>query len=251
MGETSNINCHARHVAIIMDGNGRWAKARNKPRFFGHKQGVKTVRRTVEYAASIGIESLTLYAFSSENWKRPETEVKLLFELLSLSISEQLADLHKNDIKLCVIGDQSALPERLTKKITNAIELTKHNTGMKLNIALNYGARWELTEAAKTLALDCQQGKITPEQIDEARLDAELSTAGQAELDLLIRTGGEFRLSNFLLWQAAYAELYFSEIYWPDFDEAALDKALSWFVSRKRRFGKIDEQITLPCDKVG
>lgn len=250
MGKSSHINCPARHVAIIMDGNGRWAKARNKPRIFGHKQGVKTVRRAVEYAASIGIESLTLYAFSSENWKRPETEVKLLFELLSLSISEQLADLHKNNIKLRVIGDQSALPGRLIKKITNAIELTKHNTGMKLNIALNYGARWELAEAAKKLALACQQGRITPEQIDEARLDAELSTAGQAELDLLIRTGGEFRLSNFLLWQAAYAELYFSEIYWPDFDEAALDKALSWFVSRKRRFGNIDEQITLQCDKV-
>jgi len=234
----------ARHVAIIMDGNGRWAKSRKKPRFFGHKQGVKTVRRTVEHAASIGIESLTLYAFSSENWRRPEAEVKLLFELLSLSINEQLGDLHKNNIKLNVIGNQAALPARLIKKITKAVELTKSNTGMQLNIALNYGSRWELTNAAKELALACQRGEIDAEQIDETRLDACLSTAGQAELDLLIRTGGEHRLSNFLLWQAAYAELYFTDTYWPDFNESKLDDALLWFTTRKRRFGKIDEQLS-------
>jgi undecaprenyl diphosphate synthase len=232
-----------RHVAIIMDGNGRWAKARKKPRFFGHKQGVKTVRRTVEHATKIGIESLTLYAFSSENWRRPEAEVKLLFELLSLSISEQLADLHKNNIKLTVIGDQLALPARLTRKITRAVELTQNNTGMRLNIALNYGARWEIANAAKELALACQNGEIDANKIDETALEAHLSTAGQPELDLMIRTGGEYRLSNFLLWQAAYAELYFSDTYWPDFNEIALDDALSWFATRKRRFGKIDEQF--------
>jgi len=233
-----------RHIAIIMDGNGRWAKARNKPRFFGHKRGVKTVRRAVEYAAGIGIESLTLYAFSSENWRRPEAEVKLLFELLSLSISEQLADLHKNNIMLNVIGDQSALPKRLTNKIAKAVELTQNNSGMKLNIALNYGARWELANAAKALARACQRGEMAPDEIDEARMGAHLSTAGQAELDLLIRTGGERRLSNFLLWQAAYAELYFTDTYWPDFNEAELDEAIAWFASRTRRFGKIDEQIS-------
>jgi undecaprenyl diphosphate synthase len=232
-----------RHVAIIMDGNGRWAKARKKPRFFGHKQGVKTVRRAVEHATKIGIESLTLYAFSSENWRRPEAEVKLLFELLSLSISEQLADLHKNNIKLTVIGDQVALPARLTRKITRAVELTQNNTGMRLNIALNYGARWEIANAAKELALACQNGEIDANKIDETALEAHLSTAGQPELDLMIRTGGEYRLSNFLLWQAAYAELYFSDTYWPDFNEIALDDALSWFATRKRRFGKIDEQF--------
>jgi len=232
-----------RHVAIIMDGNGRWAKARKKPRFFGHKQGVKTVRRTVEHATKIGIESLTLYAFSSENWRRPEAEVKLLFELLSLSISEQLADLHKNNIKLTVIGDQVALPARLTRKITRAVELTQNNTGMRLNIALNYGARWEITNAAKELALVCQNGEMDANKIDETALEAHLSTAGQPELDLMIRTGGEYRLSNFLLWQAAYAELYFSDTYWPDFNETALDDALFWFAKRKRRFGKIDEQF--------
>ncbi len=232
-----------RHVAIIMDGNGRWAKARKKPRFFGHKQGVKTVRRAVEHATKIGIESLTLYAFSSENWRRPEAEVKLLFELLSLSISEQLADLHKNNIKLTVIGDQVALPARLTRKITRAVELTQNNTGMRLNIALNYGARWEIANAAKELALACQNGEMDANKIDETALEAHLSTASQPELDLMIRTGGEYRLSNFLLWQAAYAELYFSDTYWPDFNEAALDDALSWFATRKRRFGKIDEQF--------
>ena len=232
-----------RHVAIIMDGNGRWAKARKKPRFFGHKQGVKTVRRTVEHATKIGIESLTLYAFSSENWRRPEAEVKLLFELLSLSISEQLADLHKNNIQLTVIGDQLALPARLTRKITRAVELTQNNTGMRLNIALNYGARWEIANAAKELALACQNGEMDANKIDETALESHLSTAGQPELDLMIRTGGEYRLSNFLLWQAAYAELYFSDTYWPDFNETALDDALSWFATRKRRFGKIDEQF--------
>jgi undecaprenyl diphosphate synthase len=238
-----------RHIAIIMDGNGRWANSRKKPRVFGHKQGVITVRRTVEHAANIGIESLTLYAFSSENWRRPEAEVKLLFELLSLSISEQLADLHKNNIKLNVIGDQAVLPTRLTKNIAKAVALTQHNSGMQLNIALNYGARWELTNAARELALACQEGEIEPGQIDEALLESYLSTAGQAELDLLIRTGGEQRLSNFLLWQAAYAELYFSETYWPDFNEAELDQALTWFASRKRRFGKIDEQINKQTER--
>lgn len=251
MKELSPGKGRARHVAIIMDGNGRWAKARNKPRIYGHRQGVKSVRRTVEHAAEVGIESLTLYAFSSENWKRPQTEVKLLFELLSLSISEQLADLHQNNIRLVVIGDQEALPGRLAAKINDAVQLTRNNTGMTLNIALNYGARWELTQAARNLALACQRGELSAEGIDENALSAELSTAGQAELDLLIRTGGEHRLSNFLLWQAAYAELYFSDIYWPDFDAAAFDQALSWFQTRKRRFGQIDEQISEQMDATG
>lgn len=232
-----------RHVAIIMDGNGRWARARSKPRIFGHKQGVKTVRRVVEHAASTGIEALTLYAFSSENWKRPESEVALLFELLSISISEQLDDLHRNNIKLGVIGDLGALPKRLRKKVSHAVDVTWRNNGMHLNIALNYGARWELVEAARELARACQQGQLTPEQIDESRLNSLLSTTDQPELDLLIRTGGEHRLSNFLLWQAAYAELFFTDTFWPDFDEAAMDEALAWFGTRKRRFGKTDEQL--------
>ena len=243
MQEKSQAAGLPRHVAIIMDGNGRWAKARNKPRIYGHNEGVKTVRRTVEHAASIGIESLTLYAFSSENWKRPESEVSLLFELLSISISEQLDDLHRNNIKLGVIGDQQALPKRLRKKISHAIDVTWRNNGMHLNIALNYGARWELAQAARELASDCQQGRLDPDQIDEGRMDALLSTADQPELDLLIRTGGEHRLSNFLLWQAAYAELFFTETYWPDFDETAFDEAVAWFKTRKRRFGKTDEQL--------
>lgn len=243
MQEKSQDSHLPRHVAIIMDGNGRWATARNKPRIIGHKQGVKTVRLAVEHAASIGIESLTLYAFSSENWKRPESEVKLLFELLSLSISEQLDDLNRNNIKLGVIGDKEALPKRLRKKIEHAIDVTWRNNGMHLNIALNYGARWELALVARQLATACQQGQLSPEKIDESRMDSMMSTADQPELDLLIRTGGEHRLSNFLLWQAAYAELYFTDTYWPDFDEVVFDEALTWFASRKRRFGKTDEQL--------
>ncbi len=241
--------CPAKHIAIIMDGNGRWAKARNKPRVFGHKRGVKSVRRTIEYAARLGVESLTLYAFSSENWNRPKAEVKMLFELLLVTLSEQLAELHKNNIKLCIIGDQTALPKRLVKKITKARLLTQSNTGMILNIALNYGARWEITQAARRLARACEQGELSAAQIDEASMDAQLETAGQPDLDLLIRTGGEIRLSNFLLWQAAYAELYFTDVFWPDFDEQEFDQALNWFTGRKRRFGKTDEQINerAPC----
>ncbi|MEE9448268.1 MAG: isoprenyl transferase [Arenicellales bacterium] len=235
-----------KHVAIIMDGNGRWAKARNKPRVFGHKAGVKSVRCSVEHAAKLGLESLTLYAFSSENWNRPPTEVKLLFELLFLAINDQLADLHKNNIQLNILGDIQALPKRLIKKIGDATSLTKDNSGIKLNIALNYGARWEITEAAKQLANQVKLGLISVDEIDEARISEQLTTAGQPDLDLLIRTGGEVRLSNFLLWQAAYAELYFSDVHWPDFDALEFDKALSWFETRKRRFGQIDEQISAP-----
>lgn len=237
----------ARHVAVIMDGNGRWAKSRGKARLFGHREGVKTVRRIVEHSATIGLQSLTLYAFSSENWRRPKAEVKLLFELLSYSISEQLADLHNNNIKLCVLGDLQALPDRLVRKIQTALNTTQNNTGLVLNIALNYGSRWELVQAARQLAAACQRGEIEVDDIDEDRLSSHLTTAGQADLDLLIRTGGERRLSNFLLWQAAYAELYFCDTYWPEFDEAHMDEALAWFASRKRRFGKTDEQLEEIC----
>jgi len=243
MGDSHPNPCAAKHVAVIMDGNGRWAKARNQPRLFGHRQGVKIVRQIVEHASIIGLKSLTLYAFSSENWKRPKAEVTLLFELLSLSIGEQLGDLCKNNVKLAVIGDLHALPARLIKKIQKALDATAENTGLNLNIALNYGSRWELTEAAKQLAIACQAGEMQVDQIDEAALESKLSTAGQDDLDLLIRTGGERRLSNFLLWQAAYAELYFSDIYWPDFNESEMDRALDWFAGRKRRFGQIDEQL--------
>lgn len=243
MGDAPRPICAAKHVAVIMDGNGRWAKARNKPRLYGHRRGVKTVRRIVEYAVVIGLQSLTLYAFSSENWKRPKAEVTLLFELLSLSIGEQLDDLHQNNVKLCVIGELEALPKRLAKKIQKALDVTAQNTGLVLNIALNYGARWELTQAAKSLAISCCAGDISADDIDESALASHLTTAGQADVDLLIRTGGEQRLSNFLLWQAAYAELYFTDIYWPDFSEAEMDAALNWFAGRKRRFGQIDEQL--------
>ena len=243
MPEKSPPTCLAKHIAIIMDGNGRWAKARNKPRIFGHKNGVKSVRRTIEHAARLGVQSLTLYAFSSENWNRPTSEINMLFELLLVTLNEQLAELHKNNIKLSIIGEKDALPGRLVKKINKACQLTQNNTGMVLNVALNYGARWEITRAARKLATACMLGEITPEQIDESILENQLQTAGQPDLDLLIRTGGEIRLSNFLLWQAAYAELYFTDVYWPDFGRREFDKALKWFGARRRRFGRIDEQI--------
>ncbi len=233
----------AKHIAVIMDGNGRWANARLKPRVFGHRQGVKSVKRVVEHAAQRRVESLTLYAFSSENWKRPETEVKLLFELLVITLDDQISDLHRNNIQLRIIGDIAALPAKLVKKLDSAIALTSSNSGMVLNIALNYGARWEIAEAAKTLAYACQTGDMQASDITEEDFDRALSTAGQAPLDLLIRTGGEKRLSNFLLWQAAYAELYFTDTYWPDFDEAQLDAAIDCFAVRQRRFGKTDAQI--------
>ena len=226
-----------------MDGNGRWAKARNKPRVFGHKKGAKSVRLIVEHATRRKVESLTLYAFSSENWKRPEDEIQLLFKLLLITLNSQLADLHKNNIKLCVIGNYHVLPTRLVKKIESAQNLTQNNTGMVLNIAINYGARWEITNAAKRLAVQCVAGEIKAENISEQNVEDALTTSGQAELDLLIRTGGEIRLSNFMLWQAAYAELHFTDTYWPDFNESSLDQAIDWFTKRKRRFGKTDDQI--------
>ncbi len=243
MSKNAQTVCPAKHIAIIMDGNGRWAKARNKPRIFGHKNGVKSVRRTIEHAARIGVQSLTLYAFSSENWNRPTSEINMLFELLLVTLNEQLDELHDNNIKLSIIGEKDALPRRLVKKINKACTLTQNNTGMVLNVALNYGARWEITRAARQLAEACEQGKLKFAQIDEAMLEDQLQTAGQPDLDLLIRTGGEIRLSNFLLWQAAYAELYFTDVFWPEFDQRELNRALQWFGARRRRFGKTDEQI--------
>lgn len=233
----------AKHVAIIMDGNGRWAKSCNKSRNFGHKAGAKSVRKIVTTAARQNLEALTLYAFSSENWQRPKKEINLLFELLLVTLDGQLDELHKNKIKLNILGNYQVMPARLVSKINKAKTLTEGNGGMQLNVALNYGSRWELTQAAKALAQACQKGDISFEDIEESSLDAFLSTASLPPLDLLIRTGGEQRLSNFLLWQAAYAELYFTDTFWPDFDEHAFDQALGWFATRKRRFGKTDAQI--------
>jgi undecaprenyl diphosphate synthase len=226
-----------RHVAIIMDGNGRWAKKRFLPRIAGHKQGVEAVRRIARAARKLGIEVLTLYAFSSENWRRPEDEVRDLMGLLRHFLASELDELVSEGVKLRVIGGWRSLAPDLVAMIDGAIARTASNPGPTLVIALNYGAQAEILTAARRLAEQARDGVLDPAAIDEARFEAELETADLPPLDLLIRTSGEHRLSNFLLWQAAYAELLFVDTLWPDFDEAALAEALDRFGQRQRRFG--------------
>jgi undecaprenyl diphosphate synthase len=226
-----------RHVAIIMDGNGRWAKARRLPRIAGHKQGVEAVRRVSRAARELGVEVLTLYAFSSENWRRPEEEVRDLMGLLRHFLKNELNDLVAEQVRLRVIGDYRALSSDLVAMIDDAIARTAGNSGSTLVIALNYGAQAEILSAARRLAAAAKAGEIDPAAIDEAMFDDALTTHGLPPLDLLIRTSGEQRLSNFLLWQAAYAELLFIDTLWPDFDAAALADAIAQFGQRQRRFG--------------
>ncbi|NKJ66334.1 isoprenyl transferase [Vibrio chemaguriensis] len=232
-----------KHIAIIMDGNGRWAKSKGKPRVFGHKKGVNAVRKTVAAASKLGIKAMTLFAFSSENWRRPEEEVGLLMELFITVLSSEVKKLHKNNLRLRVIGDTSRFGERLQKKIVEAENLTAGNTGMVINIAANYGGKWDITEAAKTLALKARNGEIRVEDINEQLITEHLTMADLPEVDLLIRTSGECRISNFMLWQMAYAEMYFTPEYWPEFDEDSLVEAVTWFINRERRFGCTGEQI--------
>jgi undecaprenyl diphosphate synthase len=232
------------HVAIIMDGNGRWAKKKGKLRTFGHKSGVKAVRASVSYALKNGIKVLTLFAFSSENWKRPTEEIGVLMELFKMVLGSEVKKLHKNNVKLKIIGDTSRFDSKLIKKINDAETLTEDNDSLVLNIAGNYGGRWDIVNATKELITQVQAGKINIADIDEATFTRFTSTANLPIVDLLIRTGGEQRISNFLLWQIAYAELYFSEDFWPDFNEAAFQAAVLAFADRQRRFGKISEQIT-------
>ena len=232
-----------KHIAIIMDGNGRWAKSKGKPRVFGHKKGVNAVRKTVAAASKLGIKAMTLFAFSSENWRRPEEEVGLLMELFITVLSSEVKKLHKNNLRLRVIGDTSRFSERLQKKIVEAENRTADNTGMVINIAANYGGKWDITEAAKTLALKARNGEIRVEDINEQLITEHLTMADLPEVDLLIRTSGECRISNFMLWQMAYAEMYFTPEYWPEFDEDSLVEAVTWFINRERRFGCTGEQI--------
>lgn len=232
-----DMGARPRHVAIIMDGNGRWAKSRRLPRVAGHKQGVEAVRRVTRAARDLGIEVLTLYAFSSENWRRPAEEVGDLMGLLRHFLRAEIATLVADNVRLRVIGDYRALAGDLVKLIDDAIERTAPNTGPILVIALNYGAQAEITAAARRLATAAQAGQIDPSSIDEQSIEAELTTRDLPPLDLMIRTSGEQRLSNFLLWQAAYAELLFVDTLWPDFDEATLAAALDAFSRRQRRFG--------------
>ncbi len=235
------------HIAIIMDGNGRWAKARNKPRVYGHKQGVAAVRKVVEHCAERGVGYLTLFAFSSENWNRPPAEVKLLLELLVTVLETDLQRLHNNGIKLNIIGDLSAFSKRIQKKITAGLTLTENNTNMTLTIAINYGGRWDVMQASKRIATEVAAGHLQVEDLDERRFNSYLATHNLPDPDLLVRTGGEQRISNFLLWQAAYAEYYFTDCYWPDFDQRELDLAITGFSQRQRRYGKTDEQIDAKC----
>ncbi|MGR5235612.1 isoprenyl transferase [Vibrio alfacsensis] len=232
-----------KHIAIIMDGNGRWAKSKGKPRVFGHKKGVNAVRKTIAAASKLGIDAVTLFAFSSENWRRPEEEVGLLMELFISVLSSEVKKLHKNNLRLRVIGDISRFSDRLRGKIAEAEALTESNTGMVINIAANYGGKWDITEAAKALASKARSGEIRIEDINEQLITQHLTMADLPEVDLLIRTSGECRISNFMLWQMAYAEMYFTEEYWPDFDEDSLVEAVTWFINRERRFGCTGEQV--------
>ena len=226
-----------RHVAIIMDGNGRWAKKRGLPRVAGHRAGAEAVRRTLRAAVENGVEVLTLYAFSSENWRRSQEEVSDLKGLLGYYLERELDSLAKEGVRLCLIGDYRAFGPDLTQRLERAVERLKSNSRLTLVVALNYGSRAEIAEAARNLALKARAGEIDPDAIDEAALEAQLHTHELPELDLLIRTSGEVRLSNFLLWQAAYAELMFTPTLWPDFGEEEFAQAVEQFAARERRFG--------------
>jgi undecaprenyl diphosphate synthase len=222
-----------KHVAIIMDGNGRWAKKRGLPRLKGHQAGAENIRPVIKYLAQQQVQYLTLYAFSTENWNRPEEEVKGLFRLLSESINSYMKEAHQNNIKVCHLGSLEGLPLRLQSAIGRAVELTKNNTGMTLCFALNYGGRQEIIHAARQIV----SAGVPPQNIDAELFSRYLYTAGIPDVDLLIRTGGEYRISNFLLWQAAYSELYFTDVFWPDFNETEMEKALLAYSQRQRRFG--------------
>jgi undecaprenyl diphosphate synthase len=226
-----------RHVAVIMDGNGRWAKARGLPRVAGHRQGAEAARKVLRAAGEAGVECLTLYAFSSENWRRPADEINDLMGLLRLYITAELNALHKEGIRLKILGDHNAFKPEVAKLVDQAVAKTANNERMTLAIALNYGSRGEIVNCARRLAARAAAGDLAPEAIDEAMIDGALDTSGLPPLDLLIRTSGEYRLSNFLLWQAAYAELLFVETLWPDFDGDAFRAALQAYAGRQRRFG--------------
>ncbi|MEB8330084.1 isoprenyl transferase [Flavobacteriaceae bacterium KMM 6897] len=231
------------HLAIIMDGNGRWAKKQGKLRVFGHENGVKTVRETVENCANIGIGYLTLYTFSTENWNRPKLEVDTLMKILVSSLKKELKTLHKNNIRLNAIGNIDSLPKRANKELKEVMEKTAENSGMTLTLALSYGAREEIRNAVEQISIKVKNNIISPEKIDETIINNHLYTHNLPDVDLLIRTSGEHRISNFLLWQIAYAELYFIDVFWPDFKEHHLVEAIINYQNRERRFGKTSEQL--------
>lgn len=228
-----------RHVAIIMDGNGRWATKRGLPRSVGHRAGMEALRDLITASSELGIEALTLYAFSTENWKRPRDEVGTLFSLVVEYFNREISELHEKGVRIRVLGDMSRVPQKARAALMRAEDITHDNSGLKLNLAINYGARAELVRAAKALAEDVSNGGMAPDAIDEAAVSSRLYTSGQPDVDLLIRTGGEMRLSNFLLYQSAYAELLFTDTLFPDFDKAHYLDAIREFQGRSRRFGAI------------
>ena len=231
------------HVAVIMDGNGRWAKQRGKPRHAGHKAGVRSVRATVEAAAERGVGYLTLFAFSSENWRRPADEVGSLMTLFLESLRREVDELHRNDVRLRFIGAIDQLNDRLRRKMAAGEAKTAHNTGLRLQIAVAYGGRWDIARAARTLAGRVATGELDPAGVDEKALAGELQLAGIPDPDLMIRTGGEQRISNFLLWNLAYSELWFTDVLWPDFDKDEFDRALAAFAHKQRRYGCTGDQV--------
>ncbi|MEI7825396.1 MAG: isoprenyl transferase [Chlorobiaceae bacterium] len=242
-----------RHIAIIMDGNGRWARLKGKTRIEGHIAGVESVRDIVKSCAQLGIDYLTLFTFSTENWKRPEQEVSALMQLLAKVLGRESRKLHDNNIRLNVIGEMNHLPEKVRTLLIKTMELTKNNNKLMLNIALSYSGQWDLTQACRAIALDVKAGKINAESIDEQLLTSYLSTATIPDPDLLIRTSGEFRISNFMLWQCAYSEIYVTNTLWPDFQRAQLYDAIREFQNRERRFGQTSDQIektTIPTKKL-
>ena len=241
MEQELDIKRIPRHIAIIMDGNGRWAKERGKERSFGHQAGVDTVRRITSECVRLGVKFLTLYTFSTENWSRPETEIAALMGLVLSSLEDEI--FMKNNVRFQVVGDIDRLPQSVQDKLRETMEHTARNTAMTMVVALSYSSRWELTRAAQSIARDVKQGTLQPEDITEELMNQRLETAFMPDPELLIRTGGELRISNYMLWQIAYSELYFCDTYWPDFNEVDLHQAIASYQARQRRFGKTGVQV--------
>lgn len=231
------------HIAIVMDGNGRWAKKRNRPRTMGHQAGLKALRTTIEHCTRLGVGTLTVFAFSSENWNRPPGEVSRLMEIFLRALDKEVSELHANKICLRFIGDKTAFKNSIRTKMTEAENLTAANDLLIANIAVNYGGRWDITQAARQVARAAIEGHLSPDDINETSFSNSLALSDSPDPDLFIRTGGEMRISNFMLWQSAYTEFYFTPVLWPDFNEQALDEAILAFQSRERRYGRTGEQV--------
>jgi undecaprenyl diphosphate synthase len=232
-----------KHIAIVMDGNGRWAEKRKRPRSMGHQAGLRSLRKTVEHCVRTGIPNLTVFAFSSENWNRPKNEVSRLMDLFMRALDKEVAALHENGVRVFFIGDRSAFQQELQERMESAELLTRTNDRMSLNVAVNYGGRWDIVQAARQLAVAVQEERLRPDDIDEQAFSAAMASGDTPDPDLFIRTGGEMRISNFLLWQSAYSEFYFTPVLWPDFDDAELDRAIAAYRSRERRYGLTGEQV--------